>query len=84
MGVYLSEPVTEKKVVEGSTKGYSFCCAEMQGFLCIYQKAGGKTCRMLPYTKPIWATETLSLQFLMAMEVIYSFYCIGPEVSHYV
>lgn len=31
MGVYLSEPVTEKNVKEGTGKGFSFCMAEMQG-----------------------------------------------------
>lgn len=31
MGVYLSEPITEKKVKEGEGKGFSFCMAEMQG-----------------------------------------------------
>lgn len=31
MGVYLSEPVTQKTVHEGSGNGFTYCMAEMQG-----------------------------------------------------
>jgi hypothetical protein len=31
MGVYLSEPVTDKTVKEGDGKGFTYCMAEMQG-----------------------------------------------------
>ena len=31
MGVYLSEPITEKHIKEGESKDYTYCVAEMQG-----------------------------------------------------
>jgi hypothetical protein len=31
MGVYLSEPVTDKTMKEGKGNGFSYCMAEMQG-----------------------------------------------------
>lgn len=50
MGVYLSEPITEKTVKEGTGKGFSFCMAEMQGKHTCTQ-VGAKIWRMLPSTK---------------------------------
>ncbi len=68
MGVYLSEPITEKKVKEGSGKGFTFCMAEMQGKAYMTQD-GEKTWRMLRSMKWSWETATLSSQSLMATEV---------------
>lgn len=34
---YLSEPITEKHVVVGTTKAFTFCMAEMQGTLALNQ-----------------------------------------------
>lgn len=31
MGVYLSEPVTDKNLKEGKGNGFTYCMAEMQG-----------------------------------------------------
>ena len=48
MGVYLSEPNTEKKINEGMKNGITFCVAEMQGKISFIQ-AGEKTCKMQPF-----------------------------------
>lgn len=50
MGVYLSEPITEKKVMEGKGKGFTFCMAEMQG-MPLFIQDGEKTWRTPPSMK---------------------------------
>lgn len=52
MGVYLSEPNTQKEIREGSGTGVVYCKAEMQGTHSDTQ-VGGEIWKMLPSTKPI-------------------------------
>lgn len=68
MGVYLSEPITEKTVKEGTGKGFTFCMAEMQGSHAII-KAGEKIWRTPQSMKLNLATATHSSQSSTAMEV---------------
>lgn len=71
MGVYLSEPATEKHVQEGMGNGMSFCFAEMQGIcLSFIKKDGERTCRMQPFTILTSVMEIACLPSLMGMEVI--------------
>ena len=69
MGVYLSEPVTEKTIKEGSGKGFTFCMAEMQGKTPNTQ-VGGRTWRTHPSTRSNWATAMLFSLSSMDMEVL--------------
>lgn len=50
MGVYLSEPVTEKQIKEGKGKGFTFCMAEMQGRL-VTSQVGERVWRMPQSTR---------------------------------
>lgn len=52
MGVYLSEPNTQKEIKEGSGTGLVFCKAEMQGTHFTIQ-AGEEIWKMQPSTKQI-------------------------------
>lgn len=70
MGPYLSEPVTEKKTVEGKGNGFTFCVSEMQGILNII-KDGEKVWKMQTSAKLIWATAIPCLLSLMATVVLF-------------
>lgn len=41
MGVYLSQPYTEKSIKEGTGNGLIYCKAEMQGILWVNQVGEG-------------------------------------------
>jgi hypothetical protein len=70
MGVYLSEPVTEKTTkVGGNRKDLSYVSCEMQGKPSII-KVGENLWRMLPSMKLILEMVTLFSLCLMVMEVI--------------
>jgi hypothetical protein len=50
MGVYLAQPITEKKIVEGKGKDFTFCSAEMQGIVIFnarMEKEYGRCCYSL-------------------------------------
>ena len=73
MGVYLSEPNKDKHFAEGSTTGFSFVSAEMQGSHFL-MKVGEKTWKTPPSTILTLETVMLSLQFLMVTEVVLLLY----------
>ena len=68
MGVYLSEPKTDKNVITGSKNGMEFTSVEMQGIIILNQ-AGEKPWRTQPFM--IWISEMaiLCLLYSMATEV---------------
>lgn len=68
MGVYLSEPNKDKKILEGCKEGVSFCSAEMQG-IPSFTQVGGKIWRMLPSAPSISAMEIHCSQSSTDMEV---------------
>lgn len=69
MGVYLSEPITEKTVKEGTGKGFTFCMAEMQGKQPLI-KVGEKIWKMPPSMKLNLETVTPFSLSLTGMEVL--------------
>lgn len=68
MGVYLSEPNTNKHLKEGKKDAMAFVSGEMQGII-IFIEAGGKVWKMLPYINWILEMGIVCLLFLMVMEV---------------
>lgn len=68
MGVYLSEPITEKNVKEGTGKDFTYCMAEMQG-TPLLTKDGARTWRMPLSFKWSWVTAILYSQFSTATGV---------------
>lgn len=69
MGVYLSEPNTNKHLKEGKKDAMAFVSGEMQGIIIVIE-AGEKVWRMLPSMNWILGMEIVYLLFLMGMEVL--------------
>lgn len=68
MGVYLSEPITDKHIKEGESKDYTYCVAEMQGKNEVTQ-GGASRWRTPPSTRLIWEMGTRFSQCSMGMVV---------------
>ena len=68
MGVYLSEPNTEKEIKEGKGSGVVYCKAEMQG-ICCSRQVGGSPWKMPLFMKLTLEMEIVSLGSLTDMEV---------------
>ena len=80
MGVYLSEPMTEKTIKEGVGKGFSYCMAEMQGKHWLTQD-GARTWKTPPFTKLNSETVTPSSPYSTATEVDHpTFRPLGQQV----
>lgn len=69
MGVYLSQPNTQKNTVRGKSGKMAFVSVEMQGIVD-EMKVGEKTWRMLQYMKLISEMEMPYSLCLMDMEVL--------------